>query len=131
MRRLAVAATALSLAACGSLDEMLESKIDYKSQGKTLPTLEVPPDLTAPARDKRAPFRNRRFLDGYGRRLGRWGIRYFVVSIPITIRIRIGVGWVLGFGHRAPQTRPSRRARADWTTRRVPAQRRKCLHAPG
>jgi outer membrane protein assembly factor BamC len=53
--RVAVAATALSLAAaCGSLDEMLESKVDYKSEGgKSLPTLEVPPDLTSPARDNR------------------------------------------------------------------------------
>jgi outer membrane protein assembly factor BamC len=53
LKRLALAAAALSLVACGSLDEMLESKIDYKSQGKSNPTLEVPPDLTTPARDTR------------------------------------------------------------------------------
>ena len=53
MKRLAVAAATLSLVACGTLDEMLESKIDYKSQGKSMPTLEVPPDLTTPARDNR------------------------------------------------------------------------------
>ena len=53
MRRLAAAAAALAVAACGSLDEVFESKIDYKSQGKSMPTLEVPPDLTAPARDNR------------------------------------------------------------------------------
>jgi outer membrane protein assembly factor BamC len=52
-RTLAVAATTLSLVACSSLDDMLESKVDYKSQTKTKPTLEVPPDLTAPARDNR------------------------------------------------------------------------------
>jgi outer membrane protein assembly factor BamC len=50
---LAVAAAALGLAACGSLDDMLSSKVDYKSQGKSAPTLEVPPDLTTPARDSR------------------------------------------------------------------------------
>ena len=32
---------------------MLESKADYKSQVKKMPTLEVPPDLTTPARDNR------------------------------------------------------------------------------
>ena len=53
MKRLAVAAVALALVSCGSFDDMLESKIDYKSQGKTMPTLEVPPDLTTPARDNR------------------------------------------------------------------------------
>jgi outer membrane protein assembly factor BamC len=37
------------------MDEMLDSKVDYKSQAKskTMPTLEVPPDLTTPARDSR------------------------------------------------------------------------------
>jgi len=52
-RKLALAASALILAGCGSLDDALESKVDYKSQGKTMPTLEVPPDLTTPARDNR------------------------------------------------------------------------------
>ena len=52
-RTLAVAATTLSLVACSSIDDMLESKVDYKSQAKSKPTLEVPPDLTAPARDNR------------------------------------------------------------------------------
>ncbi|OGA13515.1 MAG: hypothetical protein A3G25_02845 [Betaproteobacteria bacterium RIFCSPLOWO2_12_FULL_63_13] len=45
------AALALFLAGCGG--SLFESnKIDYKSAAK-LPTLEVPPDLTAPARDNR------------------------------------------------------------------------------
>jgi len=45
------AALALLLAGCGG--SLFESKkIDYKSAAK-LPTLEVPPDLTAPARDNR------------------------------------------------------------------------------
>jgi outer membrane protein assembly factor BamC len=47
------AAAALCLAACSSFDSMIESKIDYKSQGKSNATLEVPPDLTTPARDNR------------------------------------------------------------------------------
>jgi len=48
------AAAALSLvAACSSFDSMMESQVDYKSQGKANATLEVPPDLTTPARDNR------------------------------------------------------------------------------
>jgi outer membrane protein assembly factor BamC len=53
MRKLAVATTAaaaLALAGCSS--SMFDSKIDYKSSGQ-LPPLEIPPDLTAPARDGR------------------------------------------------------------------------------
>jgi outer membrane protein assembly factor BamC len=49
MRKLAVVA-ALALAGCSS--SMFDSKIDYKSSGQ-LPALEIPPDLTAPARDSR------------------------------------------------------------------------------
>jgi outer membrane protein assembly factor BamC len=49
MRKLAAAA-ALALAGCSS--SMFDSKIDYKSSGQ-LPPLEIPPDLTAPARDGR------------------------------------------------------------------------------
>jgi len=49
---LALAALAL-LCACGSMGEFLEGKkVDYKSAGK-LPPLDIPPDLTAPARDNR------------------------------------------------------------------------------
>src|SRR5688572_29491782 len=51
MRKLAVA-VAVALAGCSSVSEMFDSKIDYKSSGQ-LPPLEVPPDLTAPARDNR------------------------------------------------------------------------------
>src|SRR4051812_32469015 len=49
MRKLAVLA-ALALAGCSS--SMFDSKIDYKSSGQ-LPPLEIPPDLTSPARDGR------------------------------------------------------------------------------
>ncbi len=47
----AATAVAALLAGCGG--SLLESqKIDYKSAGK-LPSLEIPPDLTAPTRDER------------------------------------------------------------------------------
>jgi outer membrane protein assembly factor BamC len=53
-RRLALVALAAALAGCSSFDDVLTRKIDYKSAGKNqLPSLEVPPDLTAPARDNR------------------------------------------------------------------------------
>jgi outer membrane protein assembly factor BamC len=52
-RWLAVAAGGLVLAGCSTADEMLAVKTDYKSQVKTMPTLEVPPDLTSPAKDNR------------------------------------------------------------------------------
>ncbi len=46
-------ALAASLAACQTANEMLEGKrVDYKSAGQ-VPTLEIPPDLTAPQRDNR------------------------------------------------------------------------------
>ncbi len=48
MRKALVAAAAAVLCACASDS----SKVDYKSAG-TLPPLEVPPDLTSPARDNR------------------------------------------------------------------------------
>lgn len=55
MKRLAAAAAALVLlGACSSTDGLLDgaSRIEYKSAQK-LPPLDVPPDLTAPARDDR------------------------------------------------------------------------------
>jgi outer membrane protein assembly factor BamC len=46
-------ALAASLAACSTATDLLTApKVDYKSAG-TLPTLEIPPDLTTPARDNR------------------------------------------------------------------------------
>lgn len=51
MNKRFVAALAVLLAGCGG--SLFESqRIDYKSAGK-LPSLEVPPDLTAPSRDSR------------------------------------------------------------------------------
>ncbi|MBI4755434.1 MAG: outer membrane protein assembly factor BamC [Betaproteobacteria bacterium] len=51
LRIVLVASVALSLGACSG--SLLESKkVDYKSAGK-LPSLEIPPDLTAPSRDER------------------------------------------------------------------------------
>ena len=54
LRRAALAAAmAAGLAACSTTTDLLEGKkIDYKSAGQ-LPTLEIPPDLTTPARDNR------------------------------------------------------------------------------
>jgi len=56
----------LLVAGCGSVGEMFDSKVDYKSAGQ-LPPLEVPPDLTAPQRDGRfaVPERQSATLSGY------------------------------------------------------------------
>jgi outer membrane protein assembly factor BamC len=52
-RVLAALGVAAALGACTTSTSLLEgNKIDYKSAGQ-LPTLEIPPDLTAPARDNR------------------------------------------------------------------------------
>jgi outer membrane protein assembly factor BamC len=42
----------ISLGGCSSLDILETKKIDYKAAGK-IPTLEIPPDLTAPSTDGR------------------------------------------------------------------------------
>jgi outer membrane protein assembly factor BamC len=65
MRKLAVVA-ALALAGCSSVGEMFDSKIDYKNSGQ-LPPLEIPPDLTSPARDSRytLPEQRSATLSGY------------------------------------------------------------------
>ena len=53
IRVAALAAAAALLGACSTAQNLLEGKkIDYKSAG-TLPSLEVPPDLTTPTRDNR------------------------------------------------------------------------------
>jgi len=41
------------LGGCQSTGDYFEGKVDYKSAGATLPPLEIPPDLTTPARDNR------------------------------------------------------------------------------
>src|SRR5204862_6063073 len=51
-KRVAVLASVLLLGSCASLNEWMEGKLEYKSAA-TLPPLEVPPDLTSPARDNR------------------------------------------------------------------------------
>jgi outer membrane protein assembly factor BamC len=51
--RKGVVAAVVLLAGCSTTNELLEGKkVDYKSSG-TLPSLEIPPDLTTPARDNR------------------------------------------------------------------------------
>src|SRR5256885_316167 len=51
-KRVAVLASVLLLGSCSSLNEWMEGKVEYKSAA-WLPPLEVPPDLTSPARDNR------------------------------------------------------------------------------
>ena len=52
-RGLLTIALAASLGACSTATSLLEAdKVDYKSAGQ-LPSLEIPPDLTTPARDNR------------------------------------------------------------------------------
>ena len=52
-RTLLSVAAAAALGACSTTTELLTAKkIDYKSAGQ-LPSLEIPPDLTTPARDNR------------------------------------------------------------------------------
>jgi outer membrane protein assembly factor BamC len=51
-RRLAVLAGVLLLGACSSVNEWMEGKVEYKT-ATSLPPLEIPPDLTSPARDNR------------------------------------------------------------------------------
>jgi outer membrane protein assembly factor BamC len=54
MKQLAIAASLL-LIGCSTVEEKLNQKVDYKSakEQQQLPALEVPPDLTTPARDPR------------------------------------------------------------------------------
>jgi outer membrane protein assembly factor BamC len=54
LRRLSVlaAVAAVVVAGCSTTEESLKGKVDYKSTG-TVPSLEVPPDLTSVARDNR------------------------------------------------------------------------------
>jgi outer membrane protein assembly factor BamC len=52
LKRFAVLASVLLLGACSTINEWLEGKVEYKS-ATTLPPLEIPPDLTSPARDNR------------------------------------------------------------------------------
>ena len=52
LKRFAVLASVLLLGACSTMNEWLEGKVEYKN-ANTLPPLEIPPDLTSPARDNR------------------------------------------------------------------------------
>jgi outer membrane protein assembly factor BamC len=54
MKKIAFLASLVVLAGCGTISEMMDKKIDYKTEAKnSLPPLEIPPDLTSPARDNR------------------------------------------------------------------------------
>ena len=51
-KRVAFVASVLLLGACSGINDWMEGKVEYKS-ANTLPPLEIPPDLTSPARDNR------------------------------------------------------------------------------
>ena len=52
--RMSLALTVTALAACSSVNGVLEGdKVDYRSSGAKSSTLDVPPDLTAPTSDNR------------------------------------------------------------------------------
>jgi outer membrane protein assembly factor BamC len=51
-KRVVVLASVLLLGGCSGVNEWMEGKVEYKT-ASTLPPLEVPPDLTSPARDNR------------------------------------------------------------------------------
>jgi outer membrane protein assembly factor BamC len=54
MTKAALLACAVLAGGCTGVTDMLDKKIDYKTEGKaSLPVLEIPPDLTSPARDNR------------------------------------------------------------------------------
>jgi outer membrane protein assembly factor BamC len=52
LKRFAVIGSVLLLGACTAIGEWMEGKVEYKT-ANTLPPLEIPPDLTSPARDNR------------------------------------------------------------------------------
>jgi outer membrane protein assembly factor BamC len=51
-KRFAVLTSVLLLGSCSSVNDWMEGKVEYKNAG-ALPPLEIPPDLTSPARDNR------------------------------------------------------------------------------
>ena len=54
MKKAVLVAALMALAGCETISGLMDKKIDYKTEGKsTLPPLEIPPDLTSPARDNR------------------------------------------------------------------------------
>ena len=54
MKKAALLACVVLAGGCTGMTDMLDKKIDYKTEGKSnLPPLEIPPDLTSPARDNR------------------------------------------------------------------------------
>ena len=71
MRQLCIALAVLLVGGCTSWTNALDRKVDYKSgtASRTLPPLEVPPDLTAPSRDNRyavpEPARSSATFSGY------------------------------------------------------------------
>src|SRR5207247_1306447 len=52
LKRVGVIGGVLLLGACTAIGDWMEGKVEYKT-ANTLPPLEIPPDLTSPARDNR------------------------------------------------------------------------------
>jgi outer membrane protein assembly factor BamC len=52
LKRVGILAGALLLGACSSIGDWMEGKVEYKTAA-ALPPLDIPPDLTSPARDNR------------------------------------------------------------------------------
>jgi len=54
MKKAVLLLSLVALAGCETVAGLMDKKIDYKTEGKSnLPPLEIPPDLTTPARDNR------------------------------------------------------------------------------
>jgi outer membrane protein assembly factor BamC len=75
---------------CGSVGGMFDNKIDYKASGQ-LPPLEVPPDLTAPARDNRyaMPEARSATLSGYQQERKEQGRAGPAVVLPQVEQMRV------------------------------------------
>jgi outer membrane protein assembly factor BamC len=92
LKRFAVIGSVLLLGACTAIGEWMEGKVEYKT-ANTLPPLEIPPDLTSPARDNRYVVpdaaRSTATLSGYEaeRREAKPGVS--TVVLPSVDRMRI------------------------------------------
>jgi outer membrane protein assembly factor BamC len=94
LKRVGVIAGVLLLGACSAVGDWMEGKVEYKT-ANTLPPLEIPPDLTSPARDNRyvvpegVAARSTATLSGYEaeRREAKPGVS--TVVLPSVDRMRV------------------------------------------
>jgi outer membrane protein assembly factor BamC len=94
LKRVGVLAGVLLLGACSAIGDWMEGKVEYKT-ANTLPPLEIPPDLTSPARDNRyvvpesVTARSTATLSGYEaeRREAKPGVS--TVVLPSVDRMRV------------------------------------------